>query len=194
MAERAGQADHEEEEPGRDKDINAASESTDVNSLGDQPRPTQLVEDSECPCCQSEGVLTLPCGHKLCPTCIELIHGELGQAGCTICYGSQLMDSVLQTLLEGLFHGQPRRPGVRPGAVEESDRGAKDGGKAVCGYAGVEEEELCMKHEEVLCVFCLEEAEPLCRQCRMDGHEEHQCCSVQEAVLDCKVRNKHGLH
>lgn len=185
MAERPGQADQTGEELAPSIPI---SESSDVDPVGDQPRPTQEVEDSECPCCQSVGVLTLPCGHKLCPTCTELIHGELGQAGCTICYGSQLLDSVLQALLEALFHGQPRRPGVGPGAVEESVGGGEDGGKAACGCSGLKEEELCVKHEEELCAFCLEEAEPLCRQCQADEHEDHQCCSVQEAVLDCKVR------
>lgn len=189
MAERAGQADHEdEEELGRDKDINTPGDQHRDNVI---VRESTDVEESECPCCQSVGILTLSCGHKLCPTCIELSHGELGQAGCTICYGSQLMDSVLQTLLEALFHGQPRRPAVTPGAVEESVQVAEDGGKAVGGYVGVEKEELCMKHEEVLCVFCLEEGEPLCWQCQMDEHEGHQCCSIQEAVLDCKVRHKH---
>ncbi|KAM9341347.1 E3 ubiquitin-protein ligase TRIM35 [Symphorus nematophorus] len=194
MAERAGQADHEEEEElGQDKDTNTqqrdvvpVEESSNVDSIEDQQGPTQPEEDSECPGCQSLGTLTLPCGHKLCPTCIELSQGELGQGGCTICYGSQLMDSVLHTLLEALFHGQPRRPGFTPAAEEESVRAGADGGKATGGYGGVGKEELCVEHGEMLSAFCLEEGEPLCQQCQTDEHEEHQCCSIQEAVLDCK--------
>ncbi|XP_035529418.1 tripartite motif-containing protein 35 isoform X2 [Morone saxatilis] len=186
MAERASQADHEEEEE-RGQDTNtlgdqqrdpvAVVESPD-STEGQQP-PTQLEE--ECPGCQSLGILTLPCGHKLCPACVELSQGELGQAGCTICYGSQLMDSVLHTLLEALFRGQPRRRGVPPGTAEESVRAADDG-----GYRGVEKEELCEEHGEMLSVFCLEEEEPVCQQCQTEEHKEHQCCSIQEAVLDCK--------
>ncbi|KAE8289483.1 Tripartite motif-containing protein 35 [Larimichthys crocea] len=194
MAERDSPTDHgEEEELEQDKDTNTpddrdtatARESPDVDSSEDQQLvqlPTQPEEQSECPGCQSMGILTLPCGHKLCPTCIELSQGELGQAGCTICYGSQLMDSVLHTLLEALFHGQPRRPGVTAGAAEEHVRATEGGGRAL----GVVKEELCVAHGEMLSVFCLEEGEPLCQQCQTDEHEAHQCCSIQEAVLDCK--------
>ncbi|XP_076604554.1 E3 ubiquitin-protein ligase TRIM35 [Chaetodon auriga] len=195
MAERASQADHEEEEEqGQEKDTNTPYQQSDTVTVGespyldsveDQQRPIQPEEESECPGCQLLGILTLPCGHKLCPKCIELSQGELGQADCTICYGSQLMDSVLQTLLEALFHDQPRRPGVTTGAVEDV-RASNDGGKAVVRYGGMGNEELCVEHGEMLSVFCLEEGEPLCQQCQTDKHEEHQCCSIQEAVLDCK--------
>lgn len=199
MADRGSQADHEEEEEqGQDKDTNAAYEQGDtvavegspyLDFVEDQQHPVQPEQESECPGCQSLGTLTLPCGHKLCPKCIELSQGELGQAGCTICYGSQLMDSVLQTLLEALFHDQPRRPGITTGAVEDV-RASNDGGKAAGRYGGTASEELCLEHQEILSVFCLEEGEPVCQQCQADQHEEHQCCSIQEAVLDCKVRHK----
>lgn len=126
----------------------------------------------------------LPCGHTLCPTCIKLSQEELGQAGCTICYGSQLMDKVLHTLLETLFRGQPRRTGVPSSAAEPSVRVAEDGWTAENG--NVEKEELCVKHGELFSMFCLEEEEPVCQQCQTDEHEEHQCCSIQEAVTDCK--------
>lgn len=198
MAERTSQADHEEKglgqqdqeqsSPGNQpEDTIAVGESTDAHSVED-PYPTKSEEDSECPGCQSLGVLTLPCGHKLCPMCIELSKGELGQAGCTICYGSQLMDSVLHTLLDALFQGQPRRHGVASRSVEESVWGAIDEGQAGDGYGGVEIEDQCVQHGEMLSVFCLEEEKPLCQQCQTDEHEQHQCCSIQEAVLDCKVR------
>lgn len=163
MAERASQADHEEEgeELGQSKDTNTcadqhrdsvtAGESPHVESIEDQQRPSQPEEEArECPGCQSMGILTLPCGHKLCPTCMELSQGELGQAGCTVCYGSQLMDSVLHALLEALFHGQPRRPGVTPGAAEERVRGAEDQGKVMGGCGSEEKEELCVEHGEML--------------------------------------------
>ncbi len=186
MAERASQTDQEEADKlEQDKDDDQHRNS--VDSVEDQQPQPQPEEQSQCPGCQSLGVMTLPCGHKLCPRCIELSRGELGQDGCTICYGSQLMDSILNTLLEALFHDQPRRPGVTPGAAEERGRAEKDGGEAVSGYWGVEKEELCNEHEEMLSVFCLEEGKLLCQQCQTDEHEEHQCCSIQEAALSCKV-------
>ncbi|KAM3595357.1 uncharacterized protein V6R79_022364 [Siganus canaliculatus] len=167
-------ADREEdEELGQDKDIN-----TSVDLIEDQQVPGQAEEESECPGCQSLGVLTLPCGHKLCPTCIELSQGEMAQTGCTICYGSQLLDSVLHSLLEALFHGQPRRPRDPTAALEGKE--AEDGGMEK------EEEALCLEHGEMLSVFCEEERELMCQQCQVQEHEEHQCCPTQEAVLKCK--------
>uniref|UniRef100_A0A4W6E2X5 B box-type domain-containing protein n=1 Tax=Lates calcarifer TaxID=8187 RepID=A0A4W6E2X5_LATCA len=197
MAEQATQGDHEEgEELIQDKNANTPGdqtgdagtvlESPDVDSIEDH-HPTQPKEESECPGCQSLGVLILPCGHKLCPTCIELSQGELGQAGCTVCYGSQLMDSVLHTLLDALFNGQPRRHGIRPGAEEESVTGAESGGKAWSGYRVVEKEELCVQHNDMLTVFCLQDEQLLCQQCQTDEHEEHKCCSIEEAVHNCKT-------
>ncbi|KAM7404144.1 hypothetical protein PAMA_004530 [Pampus argenteus] len=197
MAERTSQADHEEKGLGiqdqeqsspdnQSEDTVAVEESTHAHSVEDQKYLTQSEEDSECPGCQSLGVLTLPCGHKLCHTCIELSQGELGQAHCTICYGSQLMDSVLQTLLDALFQGQPRRRGAAPRTNEESVWGTVDVGQAGDGYGDVEIGSMCVQHGEILSVFCLEEEKLLCQQCQTDEHEQHQCCSIQEAVLNYK--------
>lgn len=188
MSERASQGEHDEEEAW-------AQEGT--NSPGDQQRDSltgssedqQSVEDAECPSCQVRGVLPLPCGHKLCPGCMELSRAEEGPTGCIICYGLQLMDSALHALFEALLQGQPRR------AVEGSAGAAEEGGGGMGGCGSVNREELCMEHEEMLSVFCLEDGTPLCWQCQADKHEEHQCCSIQEAILDCKVRHKtHQRH
>ncbi|XP_074548488.1 E3 ubiquitin-protein ligase TRIM35 [Halichoeres trimaculatus] len=186
MAERAGQTDYEAE--GEDKEVRTPSnQHEDTEPVQDQleeeeQHQTQHEEESECPGCQSMGVLTLPCGHKLCQTCIQASQEELGQTGCTICYGSQLMDTVLRSLLETLFHGQPRRRGVIPGVGEEGVLAGDYRGKA----EAEDEEEMCVQHGEKLSVFCLEEEQPICSQCEADEHEEHQSCPVQEAVLDCK--------
>ncbi|XP_060938903.1 E3 ubiquitin-protein ligase TRIM35 [Limanda limanda] len=179
-------ADQEEgERLVQDRDINTpGNQNEDTTNVRDRESedqlPIQPEEEYECPGCQSLGVLTLPCGHKLCPSCIELSQGELGLAGCTICYRSQLMDSVLHTLLEALFHDLPRRHGVVPGAAEESVKRSED------GYNVIEKEELCGQHREALTVFCLQEEKLLCQQCQTEGHDEHECCSIEEAVHNCK--------
>ncbi|XP_034530301.1 putative tripartite motif-containing protein 75 [Notolabrus celidotus] len=180
MAERDAQTDHEEEEEELTEDKDEVPVQDHLEE--EQQHPTQPEEESECPGCQSMGVLTLPCGHKLCHSCIQVSQEALDQSGCTICYGSQLMDSVLRSLLETLFHGQPRRRGVPPGAGEEGVPGGEYGRIA----AAEEGEEMCVQHGELLSMFCLEEEQPICPQCETDEHEEHQSCSVQEAVLDCK--------
>lgn len=187
MAERAGQIDQEAEE---DKEVRTSDDQHEDSDPVQNPpeeqeqHQTQPEEESECPGCQSMGVLTLPCGHKLCHSCIQASQEELGQTGCTICYGSQLMDTVLRSLLETLFHGQPRRRGVIPGAGEEGILAGDYGAKAEAGV----EEETCAQHGEMLSLFCLEEEQLICQQCEADEHEEHQSCPVQEAVQDCKVR------
>ncbi|KAM9842997.1 E3 ubiquitin-protein ligase TRIM35 [Aulostomus maculatus] len=199
MAERTSPADQErgrgqpEQKLGSPDDPNTAA--GDFTGDG-QKDSTEAVEDAECPGCQSLGVLTLPCGHKLCATCFELGRGELGrgelgqgelsQAGCTICYGSQLMDSVLHTLLDALFQGQPRRHRGPPGAEEERVLGMVNDGNAGDGYDSLETEDVCVQHGGALSGFCLEDEELLCPECRTEQHDQHQCSSIQEAVLICK--------
>ncbi|XP_029983072.1 tripartite motif-containing protein 35 [Sphaeramia orbicularis] len=161
-------------------------EDTDMDSVDKQQDSAPHEEDSECPGCQTRGVVVLPCGHKLCPTCVKLSQGELGQAGCTICYGSQLMDAVLRTLLDALFQDQPRRRSATHGDTEQKVRGQEDGVQTGDAHVTVGSEELCEQHVEVLSVFCLEEEEPLCCRCQTEEHEDHQSCSIGEAVLHCK--------
>lgn len=125
-------------------------------------------EEAVCPGCQGSGPLVLPCGHSLCETCLGLCEGELGQGGCTVCYGRDLLDCVLKRLLDSLFQGQPRR--ARDGGVE-------DGGR-----------ELCPLHGERLTLYCVEDKEMVCVECQSEEHDDHECCPTEEAVHDCKVR------
>ena len=153
----------------------------------DTETPWSPEEDSgsECPGCQAMGALVLPCGHRLCAACVQLSvggRGEMGPGSCTVCYGTQLMDSVLHTLLEVLFQGQSRRPPEGEGAGEKA--AVKAGAS---GRAGVEER--CLRHGQLCTMFCLEEEEPLCEQCVEEEHDHHHCCSLQEAVRACKVRH-----
>ncbi|KAM3871420.1 E3 ubiquitin-protein ligase TRIM35 [Diretmus argenteus] len=192
MAERPSPADHEEEEePGRQDDeaVPPSCQSIEEQQHPGQSRsPSQQPDEeegAECPGCQATGVLVLPCGHKLCPACIRLSQGELGQDGCTICYGSQLMDSVLQTLLDALFQGQPSRTSRVTSGAGERAVGEDDGDGGGAGNGGGEEE-LCLQHGELFSLFCLEDQEPVCQDCQREKHHDHQCCSIEEAVLDCK--------
>ncbi|CAL8271290.1 unnamed protein product [Merluccius merluccius] len=142
---------------------------------------------SECPGCQAMGALVLPCGHRLCTACVQLSRGgrgEMGHGSCTMCYGSQLMDSVLHTLLEVLFQGQPRRP---TGLAAHGGAGEGDGATLEAGASEMDGlEDRCLRHGQPLTMFCLEEEEPLCEECVEDEPDHHHCCSLQEAVMACK--------
>ncbi|XP_042169078.1 tripartite motif-containing protein 34-like [Oncorhynchus tshawytscha] len=131
---------------------------------GDEPSLPR--EEAVCPGCQGAGPLVLPCGHSLCEACLGLCEGELGQGGCTICYGRDLLDCVLKRLLDSLFQGQPRR--ARDGGVENGDR------------------ELCPLHGERLTLYCVEDKEIVCVACQSEEHDDHECCPTEEAVHDCK--------
>lgn len=47
--------------------------------------------------------------------------------------------------------------------------------------------EHCEEHEQRLCMFCLDDLEPLCKQCTAESHEGHRVYLLTEAATDCKV-------
>lgn len=130
-----------------------------------------------CPGCQTAEPLVLPCGHRLCEACVELCKGELGGlGGCTVCYGRNLLDCVLNRLLDSLFQGQPRRAGAPGGPM---------GAGEAAGW--------CRRHGEMFSLFCREEEELLCSECQREEHEDHECCSMEEAASDCKKELRSSL-
>ncbi|XP_071401621.1 E3 ubiquitin-protein ligase TRIM35-like [Centroberyx affinis] len=54
--------------------------------------------------------------------------------------------------------------------------------------------ELCGEHEESLSVFCVDDLEPLCRQCGATGsHAGHRVYPLTEAATDCKEELRTSL-
>lgn len=51
----------------------------------------------------------------------------------------------------------------------------------------VDSSERCEEHEESLSVFCLDDLEPLCKQCAAASHTGHRVYPLTEAATDCKV-------
>ncbi|XP_050926242.1 E3 ubiquitin-protein ligase TRIM17 [Lates calcarifer] len=50
----------------------------------------------------------------------------------------------------------------------------------------VDSSERCEEHEESLSVFCLDDLEPLCKQCAAASHTGHRVYPLTEAATDCK--------
>ncbi|CAM4711758.1 unnamed protein product [Leuciscus chuanchicus] len=134
-------------------------------------QPSSPSSGSSCPACQCEESLLLPCGHRLCQACLQLCQQELGQdqAGCTECYGRELLDTVLKGLIDSLFEGQP----CRAGNAMEGTETAEDG-------------DLCRHHRDRLTQYCVEDEELICDQCQDEEHEDHKCSSIEEATQECK--------
>ncbi|KAI1886604.1 hypothetical protein AGOR_G00197520 [Albula goreensis] len=124
--------------------------------------------EPSCPGCQGAEPVVLPCGHSLCESCLQLCRGELGESACTVCYGRDVLDSVVKGLLDSLFQGQPRRDAPAP-------------------------EELCPLHGVKMTLYCVEDEAPICSICRTGEHEDHECCSVHEAMQECKRELKAAL-
>ncbi|KAG7491401.1 hypothetical protein MATL_G00003260 [Megalops atlanticus] len=99
--------------------------------MADEQTPLPGEAEPSCPGCQGRDPLALPCGHQLCQSCLQLCRSELGESGCTVCYGRDVLDSV--------------------------------------------------------------DEEPVCAVCQAGEHEDHECCSTEEAVQDCKRELKSAL-
>lgn len=51
----------------------------------------------------------------------------------------------------------------------------------------VDSPEWCEEHGESLSMFCLDDLEPLCKQCAAVSHAGHRVYLLTEAATDCKV-------
>ncbi|MED6284653.1 hypothetical protein CHARACLAT_021175, partial [Characodon lateralis] len=63
----------------------------------------------------------------------------------------------------------------------------------VISPSSLEFAECCEEHEEYLSLFCLDDLEPLCKQCASDSHACHRVYLAAEATIDCKEELKTSL-
>lgn len=127
-------------------------------------------EDLTCPvCCDifTDPVL-LSCSHSFCRGCLKRCW-DSGLRECPVCRkraskSSPPCNLALKNVCEALL--QVRR------------------------QSSVEEEMMnCNLHGEKLKLFCLVDKQPICVVCQSSKlHKTHDCSPIEEAVLDCKVR------
>ncbi|XP_028256889.1 zinc-binding protein A33-like [Parambassis ranga] len=54
--------------------------------------------------------------------------------------------------------------------------------------------EQCEEHEESLSMFCLDDLQPLCKQCAAVSHAEHRVYILTEAAIDCKAELRSSVN
>ncbi|KAM4594813.1 zinc-binding protein A33-like [Fundulus diaphanus] len=53
--------------------------------------------------------------------------------------------------------------------------------------------ERCEEHKEYVSLFCLDDLEPICKQCAADSHSRHRVYLSAEAAVDCKAELQTSL-
>lgn len=125
-----------------------------------------LEDDLSCPICGKifQEPVVLFCKHKFCKLCLESSWDGGGACECPLCcqpssMGELIVNKMLKTTCEGYLK---ERRKSNPFA--------------------------CKEHGESLTLFCLEDLQPTCVECKESGsHKGHRLYSLEEASQDCKV-------
>ncbi|XP_064812534.1 E3 ubiquitin-protein ligase TRIM39-like [Oncorhynchus masou masou] len=132
--------------------------------------------DFSCPvCCDIfKDPVVLLCSHSFCKACLEEYWKQKTSWECPVCRKKSSMEFppcnlVLKNLCEAYLQDRSQRASAGP-------------------------EVLCSQHSEKLKLFCLEDKQPICLVCQTSKkHKSHDCCPIDEAVLDHKEELKTSL-
>ncbi|KAF7690956.1 hypothetical protein HF521_011253 [Silurus meridionalis] len=135
-------------------------------------RRAVLDDDLSCPICGKvfQEPVVLFCKHRFCKSCLEIswVSGETCE--CPLCgqpasIGELIVNTMLKKTCEGYLK---ERRKSNPFA--------------------------CKEHGESLTLFCLEDLQPTCVECKETGiHKGHRLYSSEEASQDCKAELKTAL-
>lgn len=132
-------------------------------------------EDLSCPiCCEIfRDPVVLKCSHSFCSACLQKYWGQKHAArSCPLCRTESLDEPVSSLTLKNLCDTLIEEGVSVPSDIREE----------------CEQGELCRYHGERLKLFCLLDREPICVVCHTSRkHKNHECCPVEEAVIDIKV-------
>ncbi|KAM9506396.1 E3 ubiquitin-protein ligase TRIM35-like isoform 2-T2 [Salvelinus alpinus] len=129
-----------------------------------------------CPVCRNifKDPVVLLCSHSFCKACLEEYWKEKTSRQCPVCRKKSSLEFppcnlVLKNLCEAYLQDRSQRSSAVP-------------------------EVLCSQHSEKLKLFCLEDKQPICLVCQTSKkHKSHDCCPIDEAVLDHKEELKTAL-
>ncbi|KAK3532602.1 hypothetical protein QTP86_025364, partial [Hemibagrus guttatus] len=136
-------------------------------------RHSALGEDLSCPICGKifQEPVVLFCKHRFCRPCLEICWGRGGgTCECPLCcqpssMGELMVNTKLKKTCEGYLKEQRKS---NPFA--------------------------CKEHGESLTLFCLEDLQPTCIECKDSGsHKGHRLYCLEEASQDCKAELKTAL-
>lgn len=129
-------------------------------------RRAVLEDDLSCPICGKifQEPVVLFCKHRFCKPCLESSWVGGGACECPLCcQPSSMGELIVNTMLKKSCEGYLKeRRKSNPFA--------------------------CKEHGESLTLFCLEDLQPTCVECKESGsHKGHRLYSLEEASQDCKV-------
>ncbi|TTL72949.1 Zinc-binding protein A33 [Bagarius yarrelli] len=136
-------------------------------------RQSALRDDLSCPICGKifQEPVVLFCKHRFCRPCLESSWGPGGEAcECPLCcQPSSMGELMVNTMLKKTCESY----------LKEQRKGNP--------FA-------CKEHGESLTLFCLEDLQPTCVECKdSESHKGHRLYSLEEASQDCKAELKTAL-
>lgn len=137
--------------------------------------------DLSCPiCCDIfRDPVVLKCSHSFCSSCLQQYWSGKGSfRDCPLCRSESTEEPVTSLTLRNLCDSY----------IQDSEA-QLSAGELYC-----EPGELCSLHGEKLKLFCLQDKEPICVVCHTSRkHKQHECCPVNEAIVDMKEEMKSAL-
>lgn len=138
--------------------------------------------DISCPiCCDIfNNPVVLKCSHSFCESCLQRYWAQnRPRRDCPMCRNETLDDPVPSLTLRNLCESY----------IQDSEDVGERGGELQCDSG-----DMCPYHGERFKLFCLVDKTPMCVVCHTSKkHKQHDCCPVNEAVVEVKDKMKSTL-
>ncbi|XP_037687436.1 tripartite motif-containing protein 60-like [Choloepus didactylus] len=141
---------------------------------------TELQTEASCPLCLDflRDPVTIDCGHNFCCSCIHQCWEDLQDIlPCPVC---------LHHCLDGDFKRNSQLSHLTEIVMQLSKRRSK--------RKQQEKKPLCEKHNRVVTLFCEQDLELLCAQCRISSdHQDHNVVPLEQAAAHHRKKLKSSI-